>query len=128
MAQRTIPPAVRGGQGSSNVVSPGLTIPAGMTSIAITYSIPQADRNSTAVSLHQMIEVSADSGTTWKVYLDGGIWKGGTGALSKDGSVLNPPPSMMLAGLALSALAGKLTRGHWEIPVAMTIGATVTAV
>ena len=128
MAQLTIPPAVRGGQGSSNVVSPGLTIPSGMTSITITYSIPQADRDSSAVSLHQMIEVSTNSGATWKAYMDGGIWKGGTGALSKDGSVLNPPPGMMLAGPALSALAGNLTRGHWEIPVAMTIGATVTAV
>ena len=128
MAQLTIPPAVRGGQGSSNVVSPSLIMPAGGTSITITYSIPQADRDSTSSFLHQMIEVSTDGGTTWEVYMDGGNWQGGSGALSKDGSVLNPAPSMTLAGPALSALAGQRTRGHWVIPTAITIGATVTAV
>ena len=99
-----------------------------MTSITITYSIPQADRDSTSSFLHQMIEVSTDSGTTWKVYMDGGNWIGGTGAVGKNSTVVNPPPSMTLAGPALSALAGHLTRGHWVIPVAITIGATVTAV
>lgn len=127
MAQITIPEATRGGPGSSNVFSPGLTIPAGLQSIAITYSIPQATRNSTAVSLHQMIEVSTNNGQTWKAYMDGGIWKGGTGEVNRQG-VLNPAPSMTLGGPALQALTGQLTRGHWEIPTAMTIGATVTAV
>lgn len=127
MAQLTIPPAVRGGPGQSNVTSPGVTIPSGMTSIGITYSIPQADRNSTSASIWQRIEVSLDGGTTWELEMDGGVWHGGTGSVNRQG-VLNPPPSMTIAGPSLSALVGKLTRGRWEIPVAMTVGATITAV
>lgn len=127
MAQLTIPEATRGGQGSSNVFSPGLTIPAGLQSITITYSMPQATRNSTAVSLHQMIEVSTNGGTTWAAVMDGGNWIGGTGYVDRQGN-LNPPPSMTIAGPSLAALEGHLTRGHWVIPTAMTIGATVTAV
>lgn len=122
MATITIPPALRSG----DVVSPSVVIPAGMTSVAITYSIPQADRDNPAVSIHQMIEFSLDAGVTWKAYMDGGVWLGGTGTLSKDGLVTNPPPSMTIAGPSLAALVGKLTRGHWQIPVAMTVGTTVT--
>lgn len=122
MATITIPPAVRSG----DVVSPSIVVPAGMTSVTITYSIPQADRDNALVSIHQLIEFSLDAGVTWKAYMDGGVWHGGTGAISKDGLVTNPPPSMTIAGPSLAALVGQLTRGHWEIPVAMTVGATVT--
>jgi hypothetical protein len=59
--------------------------------------------------------------------MDGGVWTGGSGSVSKTG-VLNPPPSMTIAGPSLAALVGNLTRGRWEIPVAMTIGMTITAV
>lgn len=127
MAQITIPPAVRGGSGQSDVTSPSVTIPSGMTSIGITYSIPQADRNNASASIWQRIEISTDGGTTWQLSMDGGVWTGGSGTVSRSG-VLNPPPSMQIAGPSLAALVGKLTRGRWEIPVAMTIGATVTAV
>lgn len=125
MAVFTIPSATRGGVGQSDVISPGFTIPANTQSIGITYTIPLADRNSTAVSIWQRIEVSTNNGGTWKAYMDGGVWKGGTGYTAKDGTV-NPPPSMTLAGQSLTALTGQLTRGRWEIPVALTIGATIT--
>jgi hypothetical protein len=98
-----------------------------MTSVSVTYSIPQADRDNPNASIWQRIEFSLDGGATWKAYMDGGVWHGGTGNIGRDGTV-NPPPSMTIAGPSLSALVGKLTRGRWEIPVAITIGATITAV
>jgi hypothetical protein len=57
MASLTIPPATRGGSGQSDVISPSVTIPSGMTSIGITYSIPQTDRNNAANSIWQRIEI-----------------------------------------------------------------------
>jgi len=60
--------------------------------------------------------------------MDGGVWTGGSGYVDKWSTVVNPPPSMTIAGPSLAALEGQLTRGNWRIPNAITIGATVTAI
>ena len=121
MATITIPAQSRIGP----VHSPTVIVPAGHTSAFIQFTMPvQAERDDPARRMDAAVEYSAD-GVIFKPYVMVG-WQGGTGILSKDGLTTNPPPSLGIFGAALGGLVGTQCRIAADLPVAITVGATLT--
>jgi hypothetical protein len=124
MAILTIAPAPR----STTVIHTGsVTVPANANTATVSFLMPvDAERASTSQHLDYSIDISTNGGTTWKPYLNAG-WNGGTGAIAKNSTVVNPPPGSALGGDFFAAFVGASVRVSAKLTEPMTLGLTASS-
>ena len=114
----------------------GAKIPANATKVTIRPKMTQATRDDSASRLYINVYKSFDDGATWQ--LDSGTgewgtpdevapgvftgWTGGTGKMSKDGTTLNPPPTITYEGQPLANIRNALIELRVDIPNAIPVG------
>lgn len=127
MAVFTIPASNRS---SGTFIEPssggGAEIPSNASFALVQYSIPQlSDRLDTNARMDFAIEVSTNNGATWKDYLNAG-WTGGSTAVGKNSTVVNPPPTAGFGGDFFQAFGGQRIQIKTFTATAMRIGMTIT--
>jgi len=101
-------------------LAPSIVVPAGITEILVKLNVTTATYTTTGKSVTMRVYVLNETNGTWQL-TSTALWETGAYTDPETGEV-NPPPVL---SPSIMGLTGRTLRAEFEIPISMSIGATV---
>ena len=99
--------------------TPSVVVPAGITELLVTLDVTHATYNTVGRSVRMLLYWLDEQGV-WRLP-GSALWQSGS-YTDPDTGVVNPPPVL---SPSIVGLIGKTIRAEFEIPVSMSVGATI---
>lgn len=101
-------------------ITPSAVLPAGTTELLVKLNVSNATYNTTGKSVTMRLYALDEAQGLWKLR-GTAVWQSGPYTDPETGDV-NPPPVL---SISVSGIAGKTVRAEFEVPVSMSVGASI---